>query len=234
VHANNLSLTTDRGRDGDGPPWERREPTLAQRRSFDTQDVTRIVVFAAILAVLGIPGAISVAGGAVPITAQTLGVMLAGAILGRWRGAAAVTLFLTLVLVGLPLLSGGRGGAGVFVGPSAGYLIGWIAGAFVVGAIARFGSRPPTWWRTALGCLVGGVLVVYAIGVPVQSLVTRLPLTKTALTSTAFLPGDLLKVVIAATMAMALWRAYPRAFGSEAATGTQPRAARSQTDASVR
>lgn len=207
---------------------------MARRRSLDTRDVTRIVVFAAVLAVLGVPGAISVAGGAVPITAQSLGVMLAGAVLGRWRGAAAVTLFLALVLMGLPLLSGGRGGAGVFVGPSAGFLIGWIAGAFVVGAIARFRSRPPVWWRTALGCVVGGLLVDYGIGIPVQAFVTRLPLAKTALTSAAFLPGDLLKVVIATAVAMALWRAYPRAFGAETVTASRPRAARSQTDASVR
>ncbi|MER7441885.1 biotin transporter BioY [Micromonospora avicenniae] len=207
---------------------------MERRRGFDTRDVTRIVVFAAILAVVGIPGAIPVFGGAVPITAQTLGVMLAGAILGRWRGAAAVTLFLVLVLAGLPLLSGGRGGAGVFVGPSAGFLFGWIAGAFVVGAIVRFGNRPPTWWRTALGCFIGGALVVYAVGIPVQALVTRLPLAKTALSSAAFLPGDLLKVVIAAAIAMALWRAYPRAFGAETAAASRPRAARPKTDAGVR
>lgn len=204
---------------------------LAQRRSLDTRDVTKIVVFAALLAVLGVPGAISVAGGAVPITAQTLGVMLAGAVLGRWRGAGAVALFLALVLVGLPLLSGGRGGAGVFVGPSAGFLIGWIAGAFVVGAIAGFGSRAPTRWRTALACFVGGVLVVYAVGIPVQSLVTRLPIEKTALTSAAFLPGDLLKVGVATAIVSALYRAYPRAFSSAAAT---PPRARPQTETSAR
>ncbi|MEV6371311.1 biotin transporter BioY [Micromonospora musae] len=207
---------------------------MERRRPLDMRDVTRIVVFAAILAVLGIPGAISVFGGAVPITAQTLGVMLAGAVLGRWRGAAAVTLFLALVLAGMPLLSGGRGGAGVFVGPSAGFLFGWIAGAFVVGAICRIGSRPPTWWRTALGCFIGGALTVYAVGIPVQSLVTRLPLGETAVSSAVFLPGDLLKVVIATAVAMALWRAYPRAFGAETAAAPRPPAARPKTDAGVR
>jgi biotin transport system substrate-specific component len=172
------------------------------------------VVFAAILAVLGIPGAITVFGGPVPITAQTLGVMLAGAVLGPWRGAASVMVFLVLTLAGLPLLSGGRGGAGVFVGPSAGFLIGWILGAFVVGAIARFRRRPPASWRVALGCVVGGALAVYAVGIPVQALVTRLPLGKTALATTVFLPGDVLKAVVATIITMALWRAYPRAFGT--------------------
>jgi biotin transport system substrate-specific component len=193
-----------------------REHTMGHRVRIDIRDITRIAVFAAIIAVLGIPGAIPVFGGAVPITAQTLGVMLAGVVLGPWRAAAAVAVFEALVLVGLPLLSGGRGGVGVFVGPSAGYLVGWIFGAFVIGAIARAGTRKPTWWRTALGCFVGGIVVVYALGIPVQALVTRLPLAPTALSSTVFLPGDILKVVVATVISLALWRAYPRAFRRDA------------------
>ena len=182
------------------------------RVGVETRDITRIAVFAAVLAVLGIPGAIPVFGGAVPITAQTLGVMLAGAVLGAWRGAAAVAVVEVLVLAGLPLLSGGHGGAGVFAGPTAGYLTGWIVGAFVIGLIARAGGRRPTTWRTALGCVSGGILVVYAFGIPVQALVTHLPLGPTALSSVVFLPGDTLKVVITTVVTMALWRAYPRAF----------------------
>jgi biotin transport system substrate-specific component len=187
---------------------------------FDVRDLARIAVFAAILAVLGIPGAIPVFGNAVPITAQTLGVMLAGAVLGAWRGAAAVVVFLLLVLVGLPLLSGGRGGASAFVGPSSGYLFGWILGAFVTGAIVHAsiggrGGRTPRLWRTVVGCLVGGVLAVYAVGIPVQALGTHLPLGATAVSSAVFLPGDLLKTVVATIVTMALWRAYPRAFGYE-------------------
>jgi biotin transport system substrate-specific component len=187
-------------------------------------------VFAAILAVLGIPGAITVFGGAVPITAQTLGVMLAGAVLGPWRGATSVVIFLVLTLAGLPLLSGGRGGAGVFAGPSAGFLIGWIFGAFVVGAIVRFGNRPPTWWRAAVGSFVGGVLVVYAFGIPVQAAVTHNTLGKTALSSAVFLPGDLVKVVLTAIITMTLWRAYPRAFGTPTRLTRKPAAEVSRSD----
>lgn len=177
----------------------------------ESRDITRIAVFAAILAVLGIPGAVPVFGG-VPITAQTLGVMLAGAVLGAWRGAAAVVVVEVLVLAGLPLLSGGHGGAGVFAGPTAGYLFGWIIGAFVIGLIARTGARRPTAWRTAVGCVVGGILVVYAFGIPVQAMVMHLPIGAAALSSLVFLPGDAAKVVIATLVTMALWRAYPRAF----------------------
>lgn len=179
-------------------------------------DLARIAVFAALIGVLGLPGTIML-GGAVPITAQTLGVMLAGAVLGAWRGAAAVLTLLALVALGLPLLAGGRGGLGVFAAPSVGYLIGWVVGAFLVGLIVRAGARRPTWWRVALGCLVGGMLAVYAVGIPLQSLITGLGLWETFLTSLVFLPGDLVKVTLATIVTMALWRAYPRAFAWPAA-----------------
>lgn len=180
-------------------------------RRLDATDLARVAVFAAIVAVLGLPGSFTVLG-AVPITAQTLGVMLAGAILGPWLGALSMTVFLALVAVGLPLLAGGRGGIGVFVGPSAGYALGWIAGALVIGLIVHAGGRKPVLWRTFAGVVAGGILVVYALGIPVQSLVTRLPLGETALTSLIFIPGDLTKAVIATAIVATLVRAYPRAF----------------------
>lgn len=188
--------------------------TMPPRTPLGLADLSRIAIFAALIAVLGIPGAIPAFGGAVPITAQTLGVMLAGAVLGPWRGAAAVIVFELLVLLGLPLLSGGRGGAGVFVGPSAGYLLGWILGAVVIGLILRADRRRPTWWRTALACVAGGILVIYAIGIPVQSLVTGLPLGPTALAGLLFVPGDLIKVALTTAIVVTLWRAYPAAFRS--------------------
>lgn len=183
----------------------------ARVQSLDATALARVAVFAAIIAVLGLPGGFTIFG-AVPITAQTLGVMLAGAILGPWLGALSVTVFLALVAVGMPLLAGGRGGIGVFFGPSAGYLLGWIAGAIVIGLVVHAAGRKPTAWRTLLGVLAGGILVVYAFGIPVQSLVTRLPLAETALTSLVFVPGDLVKVVLATAIVVTLTRAYPRAF----------------------
>ncbi|WP_442757522.1 biotin transporter BioY, partial [Pseudomonas sp. PM2] len=81
--------------------------------------LVQIALYAAIIAVLGLMPKfdIPLAGG-VPITAQSMGIMLAGVMLGAWRGAAAVTLFLLVVALGAPLLAGGRGGLGVFFGPS--------------------------------------------------------------------------------------------------------------------
>lgn len=185
-------------------------PATARHR-VDATDIARVAVFAGIIAVLGLPGGFTIFG-AVPITAQTLGVMLAGAILGPWLGALSMTVFLGLVAIGLPLLSGGRGGLGVFVGPSAGYLIGFVVGALVIGLIVHAGRRKPTLWRTFTGIVVGGIVVVYAFGIPLQALITRLPLGETFLTSLVFLPGDLIKAVLATAITMTLLRAYPRAF----------------------
>lgn len=183
-------------------------------RTADATDLARIAVFAALIAVLGLPGSFPVFGG-VPITAQTLGVMLAGAILGPWFGALSVTVLLALAAVGLPVLAGGRGGIGVFLGPTAGYALGWILGAIVIGLIVHAGGRRPVVWRTALAMLAGGIGAIYALGIPVQSLVTRLPLAETALTSLVFVPGDLLKAAVATIVVTTLVKAYPRGFRRE-------------------
>jgi biotin transport system substrate-specific component len=170
-----------------------------------------VAVFAALIAVLGLPGSLNVFGNAVPITLQTLGVMLAGAILGTWRAALAVTVLLVLVAAGLPLLSGGRGGLGVFAGPSAGYLIGWIPGAAVTGWLVERAGRNPGIVHLVVACLVGGVGVVYLFGVPVQALVTGVPLGATLWAAAVFLPGDLIKAVVASVVARGTQRAYPDA-----------------------
>lgn len=172
------------------------------------REVARIAVFAALIVVLGTV-AIPLPGG-VPVTGQTLGVMLAGAVLGARRGALSVLLVLALAAIGLPVLAGGRGGIGVFVGPTAGYLVGWVIGAAVIGLIVHSGRM--TWWRTAIGTVIGGVLVVHAFGIPVQSLVLGIDLSSAALASTVFLPGDLLKAAAATALTLSLARAYPPAF----------------------
>jgi biotin transport system substrate-specific component len=184
---------------------------VGKQRRFPTGDLARVAVFAALIAVLGLPGSLNVFGNAVPITLQTLGVMLAGAILGTWRAALAVVVLLVLVAAGLPLLAGGRGGLGVFAGPSAGFLIGWIPGAAVTGWLVERAGRDPGIVRLVVACLVGGVGVVYLFGVPVQAEFTGVSLSTALLASTMFLPGDLIKAVLASVVARGTQRAYPDA-----------------------
>jgi biotin transport system substrate-specific component len=179
------------------------------RRRSTATDLAQIAVFAALIAALGLPGALYLGGTAVPITIQTLGVMLAGAILGARKGFLSVLLLIALVAAGLPLLSGGRGGLGVFVGPSVGYLLGWLLGAAVIGwATARLLPRYPLFPALAWTAL-GGIVAVYLVGVPVFAVMTGTPLVAALTASLVFLPGDLVKVVVTVLVAKGVHRAWP-------------------------
>ena len=102
-------------------------------RSFAPADLAYVAVFAALIAALALTPAIPIGTLGVPITLQTLGVALAGLCLGAWRGAAAVALYLMVGLAGLPVFSGGRAGLAVLVGPTGGYLIGFVISAWMIG-----------------------------------------------------------------------------------------------------
>ena len=82
---------------------------------MSTKDIVYIALFAAVMAVLGLFPPITLPISGVPVTAQSLGPMLAGAILGARRGGLSILLFVALVALGLPLLSGGRGGFGIIL-----------------------------------------------------------------------------------------------------------------------
>ncbi|SFR75023.1 biotin transport system substrate-specific component [Agromyces sp. CF514] len=190
----------------DSPDDERAQ---SPRRRGTATDLAQIAVFAALIAALGLPGALYLGGTAVPITFQTLGVMLAGAILGARKGFLSVLLLIALVAAGLPLLSGGRGGLGVFVGPSVGYLLGWLLGALVIGwATARLLPKYPI-LPALLWTALGGIVAIYLVGVPVFAAITGTPLGVALTGSLVFLPGDLVKVVITVLVAKGVHRAWP-------------------------
>lgn len=173
-----------------------------------------IALFAALIVVLSLMPPIPLPGIPVPITLQTLGAMLAGAMLGPVRGALACLLYLVLAAIGLPVLPGGRGGLGAFMGPTGGFLIGMVVGAFVTGWLARLlaGRATGAWAKWAgyvVACLVGGIAVVYAFGVPWLASVTKMGLPKAATAVAVFLPGDLVKAVVAAWVASRVERVWP-------------------------
>ena len=95
-----------------------------------TKDIVIIAMFTAFISVLAFIPPIPLPFMPVPIVLQNIGIILAGCLLGYKRGTLSVMIFLLLVATGLPLLSGGRGGLGVFFGPSAGYLFGYPVVAF--------------------------------------------------------------------------------------------------------
>lgn len=174
-----------------------------------TRDLAQIALFAAITAALGLAPPIAVPFVPVPITAQTLGVMLAGAILGARKGALSQLIFIGLVAAGLPLLAGGRGGLGIFLGPTGGFVLGFPVGALVVGLVTERMRSDYGVVQAAFAMFLGGIVAVYAVGIPWLALVGDLGWRDAMLGSLIFVPGDLLKVAVAASVAVTVRRAYP-------------------------
>jgi biotin transport system substrate-specific component len=181
----------------------------ARQRVFSAAGIAMTATFVGVIAAMGLVPAFQPPGFSVPITIQSMGIMLAGAILGRWRGMAAVLIFLALVAIGLPLLSGGRGGLGVFFRPSVGFLIGFPVAAFVIGWFSERLSTPRSLWRGIAVNVIGGIVVLYAFGTVGVALVTHVPLITAFLANWIFLPGDVAKAVIAAVVARGVHQALP-------------------------
>lgn len=176
------------------------------------RNLTYIALFAALVAVLGLVPPIMLGVG-VPITAQSLGIMLCGTVLGARKGALAVLVFLALVALGLPILSGGRGGLGVFAGPSVGFLVGFPVAAFVAGLVVER-MKVPVGLAAGVGAALGGVIVLYAFGIPGMALVLGKTMPEAAVLIAAYLPGDAIKVVLAALITRTIAQMRPRALMS--------------------
>lgn len=185
--------------------------TFSSERSLTARDLAQIAVFAALIAALGLPGALPLGGSGVPLTFQTLGVMLAGAILGARKGFLSVLLLLVLAAAGLPLLSGGRGGLLWFTtSPSAGYLYGWLLGVAVIGYLTAVLLPKYKLWPALGATALGGIVAIYLIGVPVTAINLGLPLWGALIDAAKFLPGDVIKVVVTVLVARQVHKAYPR------------------------
>jgi biotin transport system substrate-specific component len=174
-----------------------------------SRDLALVATFAGVVAALGVVPAFTPPGFTVPITAQSLGVMLAGSILGARRGALSLLLFLALVAAGLPLLAGGRGGLGVFVGASVGFLVAFPVAAWVIGWISERAGTPYRLHWGLVANVVGGIVVMYLFGVVGLAAVLDLSLVAAATTLWVYVPGDAVKVVIAALVARGVHAAYP-------------------------
>lgn len=146
--------------------------------------------------------------GPVPITGQTLGVLLLAAVLGPVRGSATVLAYLGLGAAGLGVFSGGAAGLATMAGPTAGYLVGFLPAAWLVGTLAERG-----WVRSHLGMAAAMALgngVIYLFGLAWLS--TLAPDLGTALAwgLWPFLLGDALKLTLAVLLVPLAWRAVRR------------------------
>jgi biotin transport system substrate-specific component len=140
----------------------------------------------------------------VPITGQTFAVLLVGALLGSKRGAAAMIAYLAQGGLGLPFFAGGASGAGVLTGATAGYLVGFVGAAYVVGWLAERGLERSV--RTSILPFLVGTVVIYACGVAWLAVVLGSFSRAVQLGLLPFLIGDLLKLIAAAAVLPAAWK----------------------------
>ena len=172
------------------------------------KDLALVALFAALTAALGLSPVIPLPVIAVTFALQTLGVLLAGGIIGARRGALAMLLVIALVAIGLPVLTGGQGGIGKLIGPTAGFIWSWPASALLTGWLTERWWTRLNWPRAALAAGLGSV-AMYPLGQTVVALWTGLPFNTAIWSWVLYLPGDLVKSAIAATVIVTVKRAYP-------------------------
>lgn len=178
-------------------------PTTPPR---STERIAMIGMFAAVLGVTA-QVAVPIPGLEVPFTLQTMAVALAGLLLGARDGATCLAVYLLAGAIGLPVFAGGRAGPAVLVGPTGGFLLGFVAQAGVTGWVAGTGPLP------GLGRLVGaclaGLIGTYACGAAGLILLAGAPAARAAQVVLPFLPGAAVKAVLAALLYRRLAPALP-------------------------
>lgn len=171
--------------------------------------VRDVVLVVGAAALTGVAAQIAIPLWPVPVTLQTLTVLLAGAALGPLRGGLSMGLYLVAGAAGVPWFAEQNSGLG-FV--TLGYVVGFVVAATLVGWLARRGADRT--FRGTIGAMVAGNLVIYAIGVPYLALALGIGLVEAiGLGMTPFLIGDALKILLAAGLLPAAWRLAGRGTG---------------------
>lgn len=169
------------------------DKTLARTRPGWTLALGSLLF--AVLTALGAAASFPLPFSPVPVTLQTLAVVLAGAMLGPVWGPISQVLYIGAGVSGIPVFAGGLSGPGVLAGPTGGYLVGFVAAAWLAGLMIRPGV---SWPRLLLG-LGASHLAVFACGVSHLMLFTGQSLRLAVeLGVIPFLPGLLVKILAAA------------------------------------
>jgi biotin transport system substrate-specific component len=159
------------------------------------------VTLATLFAALTAAGAlIAIPLSPVPVTLQTFFTYLAGSILGSCLGGLSQAIYVLLGAVGLPVFAGGKAGFGVLTGPTGGYLIGFIVGAFIIGKLVEIKENPSFGW--ILFSMSIGTTVIYLLGVIQLSVWVEDIHNALIFGVLPFLPGDSLKILLAASIAV--------------------------------
>jgi len=166
---------------------------------FKPRDVTSAAVFA-VLTAIGAWISIPLPFTPVPLTLQVFFVLLAGAVLGSKRGMLAEAIYLLLGLVGLPILAGGESGPSVLIGPTGGYLLGFLFAPYLIGRIAEKNPSPNLKHMT-IATLIG-LVPIYTLGIGCLWIWLNTNLSTLLIVGVfPFLPGDIMKAALAAFVA---------------------------------
>ncbi len=168
----------------------------------DAALTTRGMIYASLFGALTAMGAlISIPLQPVPIILSNLFLNIAAALLGGSLAALSQIIYIFLGGLGLPVFSGGKAGFGVLLGPTGGYLIGFVVGAYLMGKLIERKKAPGFAWLVF--SMTVGLAVIYAVGVLQLSLVARLSLEKALTVGVLpFLPGDALKIIAASLVTL--------------------------------
>lgn len=169
-----------------------------------TKDLTTIAFMTAILVVLGLIPGIPLGIIPVPIVLQNMGVMLASLILKPKHATMSIFLLLLLAALGLPVLSGGRGGLPILLGPTAGYMFSWLLTPFLIYFGLSFLKNKKSITLKLLVVWLAGVICSDLIGTIWLTIQSQVPFMTALFSNLAFLPGDTIKLILAFTMAKAL------------------------------
>lgn len=164
-------------------------------KKIKTRELAMCALFAALTAVLS---QISVPVGPVPVNLALISVFVAAGLLGARYGALSQVVFVLMGAVGLPVFAGFMGGISGVLGPTGGYIVGYIACAFVTGLITgRFGKS----MKASVLAMCAGLIVTYTMGTLWYSYVTQTGFVAAlSLCVVPFLPGDALKIVLSAVL----------------------------------
>lgn len=167
---------------------------------FHTKSLIQMAMMATLLVVLGFIPALPLGFIPVPIVLQNLGVMMAGVILGGRKGSLSILLFFLVGLV-IPVFSGLRSTIPVLTGPTAGYVIAWLFVSLLISYGVKLVNKK-NFIAIFLIVWLAGVLFVDVAGAVWLASYTNIPLDKSLLQNLVFLPGDTIKAIIAAVVAV--------------------------------
>jgi biotin transport system substrate-specific component len=185
-----------------------RRPVLADLAPAHAFRDLALVLGGAGLTTIGAQISIHVPGSPVPVTGQTLGVVIAGAALGAWRGALSQLVYVVVGLL-LPIYADGAHGWPVVWGATGGYLVGFVVAAGVIGWAAERGADRDPLRATVTYAL--GQLVIFAIGVPWLKVATGLQWSQAIHYGfTVFVLGGVIKAALAGVLTPAAWRLVHR------------------------